>query len=540
MFAAIHIPQLPLVVRIHTESDWDDHHRPVLLDQPVVLLNLDDPESTTERQRDRAHVLHANDFAHTQFGIEPGMTTTRALARCPDELILFTRRPDLEKETHLALLAAANDLSPDLESTTTGSVIADLSTLPDALRSPRDWTTHAIDSVLARLGLPIHLAIATTPDLALLAATAGPPLATTYNPYQQRTPQAAAVTNPSEFSPIPISHLPGLLEYCGIPSDTAAELTSLFLSWGLRTIGDFTALPRTGLADRLGSAAAWLHDTLTARHCRLLKLFHPADSLARHTDLEFPIHDTEPLLFLLGRMLGTVCARLESSHQHVAQLHLALHYESAQRPPYEHTINLPEPTANRSHLLDALHYHLESFTASAPISGVTLDATPVVRSAKQQQLFERALKDPARFAITLTKLEALLGKGRIGAPVTDNSHRPDTASACPWFLHQPAMKQPELTPEMTCGIPLRRFRPPIPITVATESTPNSPHPVPTAVLSGPVTGAIRARRGPTLISGHWWDPTSRWHHTEWDVELPRQSLVRITHHNHQWHLAGTY
>jgi protein ImuB len=52
-------------------------------------------------------------------------------------------------------------------------------------------------------------------------------------------------------------------------------------------------------------------------------------------------------------------------------------------------------------------------------------------------------------------------------------------------------------------------------------------------------GEITRRRGPWRRSGEWWKP-ERWAGEEWDVELERGGLFRLSLRAGQWWVEGMY
>jgi hypothetical protein len=87
---------------------------------------------------------------------------------------------------------------------------------------------------------------------------------------------------------------------------------------------------------------------------------------------------------------------------------------------------------------------------------------------------------------------------------------------------------------------LRRYRPPLPVTVKTHA--ESHHPL--EILSGTRDhqGRILDHRGPWRHSGDWWDTSAQWAREEWDIHHENHHLYRLTHDQpkHQWLLEGTY
>jgi protein ImuB len=177
-----------------------------------------------------------------------------------------------------------------------------------------------------------------------------------------------------------------------------------------------------------------------------------------------------------------------------------------------------------------LHTHLESVTAAQPIVRLQLTATPS-RSARQQfGLFESALRDPNQFYETLAQLVALVGHDRVGVPVLEPTHRPDSFRLVPAdFTAPPRAADAAALP---LGLALQRFRPALPAQVQIEQRP-------TFLRSSAFSGAIIAAHGPMLLSGDWWGGQS-WSRCEWDVQLRDGPLCRIYVQGDAWFLEGIY
>jgi protein ImuB len=151
----------------------------------------------------------------------------------------------------------------------------------------------------------------------------------------------------------------------------------------------------------------------------------------------------------------------------------------------------------------------------------------------------------------LARLEALLGEDRVGTPDPQRVHQPDVFVMRPFqdvaeaaVVPNRRKKKRKLLPleealqsqtsRIQLGLPLRRFRPPTAISVATDQE------RPIAILAGPIQGPLCDQRGPWLLSGEWWQK-EHWACKEWDVRLEDGSLYRLAEvKRHQWVLAGVY
>ncbi|MCA1658085.1 MAG: hypothetical protein LC627_02175, partial [Verrucomicrobiaceae bacterium] len=152
------------------------------------------------------------------------------------------------------------------------------------------------------------------------------------------------------------------------------------------------------------------------------------------------------------------------------------------------------------------------------------------RAFQQFNLFETALRDPARLSETLARLTGLLGPGRVGTPVLENTHRPDVFRMEP-FSWQLAKTSDAVAPLPACA--LRRFRSPPLATVLVKNN------TPAHLRSAKIQGAAKARKGPYNSSGNWWDGTG-WDRAEWDVELENGALCQCHASGGKWELDGVY
>ena len=216
MFAALHIPDLPVAAVLSNE--------PRLRGLPCGVLSGSRSGSGSGKESQGKLPLLAINRAARATGIVPGWELNRALVRCPN-LNLVTRSHHAERSMMEDLVIFGESLTPDLELAGSDTVILDLS----RVRNP-------IDETLTKLAFPtsdIWHACADTPDLAHLAAT-------------QRKTQGLVVTA-SDMTDLPL-----------LAVDTISREkipVAILYSWGLKTLGDFMALPRQSLCERLGSRA---------------------------------------------------------------------------------------------------------------------------------------------------------------------------------------------------------------------------------------------------------------------------------------------
>lgn len=489
MFAVLHLPDFPIAAALR--------FNPQPRDFPCAILATRTPGAPQEK----LPLLALNHLAR-DAGLLAGWPLNRAIVRCP-ELVVIPRDPTAEAVLRDELILAGESLGPDLEITAADAVTVDLS-------SRSKPVTGALNALFIA-GTEIRHARANTPDLAYLAA---------HYP----------ATSGRIITPADLARLP--MEILGSLPNRSNPLPLLEL-WGLKTLGDFMALPRQALTERLGPETGRLHDLLLGKTRRLLRLHRPPETFEQSYDFDDPIVSLDPVVFVLKGMLHTLSGRLASRHLAASSLDFRLLLESGDE--MSRRVRLPEPQTGVEGMLSPLQTLLESIQLDAAVIALHLDARTTFASAAQREWFGRQLPQPERWAETLAKLEAMLGPGRVGIPVPPESFRPDA-----FTLHPAAGSAvPERMFLPDCPVPLHRFRPPREISVAYESRDRQPWPL--ALLNGPHPGEIIDRRGPFPASGTWWDSAGAWQRLEWDVQLASRHLLRLVFQTpDRWQLEGIY
>jgi protein ImuB len=491
MFASLHIPDFTMAAALRATPAAGDH--------PCAVLAARGAAGLEEK-----HPLLAINPRARDTGIKCGWTLNRALIRCPD-LRVISRDPAAESVLREELISLGESLGPDLEVTASDTVTIDLSTRRKALGEGL--------STLELAGAEIWNARASTPDLSHLAA--------------RHEATAGSIIESSHLASLP-------LEFLGFLATEKAALAVLNL-WKIKRLGDFMALPRQALAERLGPEAGHWHDILHGKSCRLLRLHRPPESFAQCYDCDDSITSLEPLVFALKRMLHVLAGRMASRHLAASVLQLRLDLESGDA--LERSVRLSEPQSQVEGMLSPLQMWLESLRLGSPVTRMHLDAGTTFAASSQREWFGKQMPQPQRFAETLAKLDALLGTGRVGIP----AHGPSFAADS--FTMLPAMgarkEYSAGNARVECPVPLHRFRPPRKIAVANENRNGSPWPL--ALLNGSHPGEIIDRRGPFPASGDWWRPDDSWQRLEWDIQLASRHLLRLVFQTpDEWQLDGIY
>ncbi len=159
------------------------------------------------------------------------------------------------------------------------------------------------------------------------------------------------------------------------PADSEAnELAATLRRWGLRTLGDLTALPPADVAARLGQAGVQWQRLARGEDPAPLVPAVPEERFEQALDLEWPIEGLEPLSFVLGRLLEPLSAHLERRDRGAAVLHVRLHLVS--KATHERSLQLPAPLRDARTLRTLALLDLESHPPAAAIDRVVVAVDP--------------------------------------------------------------------------------------------------------------------------------------------------------------------
>ena len=391
---------------------------------------LDDVSSSLPAgllDQDAIHVIELNHAAEGA-GILPGMSTSQALART-SELVLYKRSPANEQHLQNTLLQLAYRYSPLIENSAPGICTLDLKGKRTRTHQP---SLRELLAQLWSIGLQAQAGISSNSELAL---------------------QVARIADPI----LEISEDDHLLQSLALESLAPSPyLLDILKSWGIRTLGAFTRLPREEIGQRLGLEALSLWDRAAGRSTKLLQLLHPPETFEESIDFEQRLETLEPLLFILRRFLESLSLRIESIYLLIAELRLMLILEDGEK--IVRYLQIPAPTRNVETLFGIAAQYLETLQTTAPVISFHLEVMPSRPAGHQFDLFQGGLKDPNRFFQTLARLAALVGHEKVGIPQRMDTHRPDSLQMVMPELGW-SRKSVKKSSRPKTGPGLRRYRP---------------------------------------------------------------------------------
>jgi protein ImuB len=403
------------------------------------------------------------------------------------------------------LLECAARFSPLIEPTSQDAVIFDIEGMGRLYPAPR----RLAEAIVAQAGIPVSLALAPNPDAAWHAA---------------RGFRGITVILPGEeakaIAPLPLNLLGG--------SPQTAE--TLYV-WGIRTFGEFAALPPMGVAARLGQEGVELQRLARGEGYRRLHLLEDALHFEDEIELDDPVELLEPLSFILSRLLNDLCARLNARSLATTEIRLLLTLEAPgkEAPSHAATLRLPVPMRDPKAFLKMLQLELGSRPPGSPVVKVKLALEPTRPRTEQQGLFIPLSPEPEKLELTLARIRSLVGSDKAGTPEILDTHRPDS------FQMVALGHGPLSTAALSTHMALRRFRPPQFAQVRLQS--GRPVHASSLTMGGPVLSCA----GPWRTAGEWWKPDP-WAHDEWDVALGDGGLFRLHRElpTNRWFFEGRY
>jgi protein ImuB len=527
----------PGISDVHPRDTFDQVTRLVPCDDPVVRVTKHVAREHVAREHvAREHVAREHVALSTQH-------TARSLFAC------LRARTDA---TAGALLALARDFSPRIERYGSTCVILDVAGLGRLLGD-----AHGIAAELQRnatdRGLKIRISVAPTHTAARLLTldTHLPAVCDRASARQASMSRDAepVVADDVEraLAPLALEVLEQLIAKPGAaeagPDESSSPLVAsrtfdALRRWGIRTVGEFAALPPDELAARFGQQGLAIHRLACGIDPRPLLADPGVPRFVQSMELEWPIEELEPLSFVLARLLDPLATALERADKAGAAIRLDLRLVN--RTTHARVLQLPAPMRDPRVLRTLLTLDLESHPPAAGIDVVTIEVDPAPSRIVQFSLLERAIPPPETLATLTARLNALIEEDRCGSPILLDSHRPD-AFEMVRFNPDDRRRAPTIVEgRERAPVVLRRFRPPIAIRVLHERG----HPMHVAIdRRGMPGGRVEQYAGPWRTSGAWWQADgSHWDRDEWDVALSDGSVCRLYRDRDmaRWFMEGIF
>ncbi|MGF1644751.1 MAG: DNA polymerase Y family protein [Thiotrichales bacterium] len=303
--------------------------------------------------------------------------------------------------------------------------------------------------------------------------------------------------------------------------EVATETRQRLLGLGLETLGDCLRLPRAGLARRLGPALVGQLDRALGRAPDPRHGFVARPRFDSRIQLPEPVDSTEPLLFVLRRLLLELSGFLRGRGGGALELKLRLSHPG--RTSTLLTLGLLAPSREVEHLLALWREKLERHQLIAPIEGLRLC---VEHLAPLTELTPDLLQTEARggvdFIQLMERLRGRLGPAALRTLISRADHRPEQA----WRQVESNTPEPPATP---CKLrPLWLLKTPHPL----ETRDGQPH----------LDGALVMLQGPERIESGWWDGNDmrRDYYLAESVQKQRLWIFQTFTRPPSWYLHGLF
>ncbi len=406
----------------------------------------------------RPDVVVAN-AAAAKRGITAGLSIAAALALDPD-LTIHLRDERAESHALKGVALWAGQWTSTISIEPPDCVLLEISACRNYFGG-LDKLLGCIDSGLAAIGFSGTLASAPTAGAASLFARAG-----------QAILAAEDTDWVHKLAALPLA----LLASAQAALDTLSGI-------GVRTIGEFIALPRDGAARRFGQALLDEVDRARGLLPDPRSPFVPPERYHGQLELPAPVAEVEALLFGVKRLVAELAGFLHGRGAGVTQLRCDLVHEDA--APTSLVLGL-SCTRQVEHILNVLRERLARIELPDRVEAIRVVAEEIAPlGAKAGDFFPVAGGDGEVGAQLLERLRARLGEDAVRALELRADHRPERA----WgqTARIGAVAASAKTPP---GLPLR------PLWLLA-----SPRPL----GADPALAQLTLLSGPERIETGWWD-----------------------------------
>lgn len=414
--------------------------------------------------------------------------------------------PDQQTDFIALLVECASAVSPHVEITDKCTVVFNASGL-DNLYAGTKEITRAINQSLVDRGLSANIAVAQTAETAILAAR-------NFSGVTVISEKAAPA-----LADIDVQNLP-----------LTPEASEVLDNWGIHTFKEFSELPETGVAERLGAGAVELQRFARGNIDRPLLISKTEISYEDRVELEDEIELLDPLLFVMARILNKLCRKLETHGMAVGCIEVQLDLVDGTR--HQRILSLPFPFRKSSSLLKLVRLDLIANPPPVAVTAVGLLISPVPPRRTQEGLYIPLAPEPEKLELTLARIRNLVGDGNLGVPQLLDTHRPDAFLLLPHEALSRGQDSNRSVP--VCQIAFKYFRP------ALQAQVNERGNRPVSVHARGIRGKVIAAAGPWRSSGDWWAESS-WNRDEWDTALSDGTICRLYHESCKgWFVEGIY
>ena len=195
---------------------------------------------------------------------------------------------------------------------------------------------------------------------------------------------------------------------------------------GVRSIGDFIALPRAGLARRFGKRLIDEIDLALGIRPDPRSWYQMPASFRSSIELPAEVNDSERLLFAARRLVLQLCGYLAGRSAGVECFRLELLHEGG--APTTCVIGLIAPAADAEHFMRLVRERLQRISLPRPVIGMVLAADAMKPLATDNGKLFHDGAEKGEWQKLVEHLRARLGKDAVSGLALCAEHRPEYAS----------------------------------------------------------------------------------------------------------------
>lgn len=421
-------------------------------------VSPDEPTAVVEGEGSRETVVACNEAARAG-GLRAGMTSSAARVRVPG-LRMLARDRGAERSALQRLAGACLAWTDHVAPEPPGDVLLEVGGSLH-LFGGIERLGRQVDGLLDELGYAAGRGVAPTPEAARLLARAG-----------------GGTVLEAQRLPDVLARLPWtVLE----PDEaTAGQLHG----WGLRTLGECFALPRAGVAQRLGEAFLNRLDRLRGARGETVPRFEAPPRFQGVLSLPAETAELDLPLAALERLAAELEAWLRARDAGIQRFAVDLHPPRGPRTSVY--VGLAAPGREADHLLAVARERLERVELPGAIVAVGLRSHRCLpyHPPGHDLWAEAGAEPPERL---LERLRARLGHDAVQGVTLHADHRPERA----WAWQAPGAV-PAHEPRHAPPRPLWLLREPAPLALDAHGRPQC-------------RGTLELLDGPERIETGWWD-----------------------------------
>lgn len=379
MLACILIPHLVAAVECHGDASLQGSH--------LVVVKTDEVKRT----------VYAVSEGAWQTGVNAGMTPQQAQALCPEVYLLEADEGRYQRVFGQLMLLLA-DFTPAIEAPEdpfrqpVTVCYLDLGKLTKGAAVSLGAKLAAV--IEAELGLTVRVGLAEGKFPAFVAAGRA-----------ESVLHIARGKEATFLAPYPVTTLP-----------LDAEMTHRLGLLGLRTVGQFAALPRHAVLVQFGWQGQWLHRLAQGEDTRPVKGMLDAREMHLERQFEPPLVDRLVLQSVLHQMVGELAGRLRTEAFACQQVKLSLCFEDG--TAQQESFSPRQPVSLAETIEQVVQDGLVQFSAASGIVDVAITLSEFVpMTTRQLDLFSRVDAQGRRLESALRVLLSRYGEHCFYRPV---------------------------------------------------------------------------------------------------------------------------